>query len=386
MATTPTLIRTSGFVDAHSHLRSVALDSQGIGGTCLENALLQMSAMTNIDPTEDAFVASCQLLSAGVTGVQVVFHSFDPAEVYLEKLDSMISGAQSSGIRLLVILALTDQAEFLPHGSLKPNWLPAFTKPQRGISPVEFPNIVHLAVNHYPNISFGIGPVAPQWASDELLGCMGELSQEGLRFHTHLLESQRQRHWMRPDPVSRLMKFGLLHKNSSLAHGVWCQAQDLQRIRDSGAQMVTCPQSNILLNIVPAPAQDWLAQGIQVAVGMDSATSPPSPWANAREVLDSSQALRALTTGGMEATGLSCHQDDVTWSDFESGIVETVKINNHPVIAHGKLLNDTEYQASAERIINSMLADAPQRAERLHALETVFPKYLDYIDAPNHES
>jgi len=386
MAITPTIVRTSGFVDAHSHLRSVGLDSQDIGGTCLENALLQMSAMTSIDPTEDAFVASCQLLAAGVTGVQVVFHSFDSADIYLEKLDSMIRGAQSSGIRLLVILALTDQAEFLPQGLLKPNWLPAFIEPQRGISPLEFPDIARLAVNQYPNVSFGIGPVAPQWASDELLGFMGELSQEGFRFHTHLLESQRQRNWMQPDPVSRLMKFGLLHENSSLAHGVWCQAQDLQRIRDSGAHMVACPQSNILLNKVTAPVQNWLDQGIPVAVGMDSATSPPSPWANAREVLDSNQALRALTTGGVEATGLSCHQDDVTWSDFESGIVETVKINNHPVIAHGKLLNENEFQASAQRVFASTLADAPHRAERLRALKPVFPKYLDYIDTPFHES
>ena len=181
------LALTSGFIDAHSHLRSTTLSQQLVADSkSLEEAILRMSAMSAVDPFDDALLACSQLLSAGITGVQVIFHTFGTPDSYLEALSKTLSGIEQSGIRALVILGITDQAEFLPIGlednSLLPTWLP----PKQNLSAVQFADVYETAKKMYPMVKFGIGPVGPQWCSEYLLGALAELSQDGARIHSHL--------------------------------------------------------------------------------------------------------------------------------------------------------------------------------------------------------
>ncbi|MGA1532512.1 MAG: hypothetical protein ACO33E_05720, partial [Aquiluna sp.] len=109
------VFETSGFIDAHSHLRASSLSSQGIG-QCenLEEALVRFSAMTVVEPYDEALVACSELILGGVTGVQFMFHVFGDRERYQSQLEEVLRGVSDSGIRALAILGVTDEAEYLP--------------------------------------------------------------------------------------------------------------------------------------------------------------------------------------------------------------------------------------------------------------------------------
>ena len=78
---------SGGFVDSHSHLRSTPLADFGVSGSCLEEAILRMNAMSAVDVEHDSFLACSDLISAGVTGVQFIFHTFAPSQQYIETLE-----------------------------------------------------------------------------------------------------------------------------------------------------------------------------------------------------------------------------------------------------------------------------------------------------------
>jgi cytosine/adenosine deaminase-related metal-dependent hydrolase len=365
---------TTGFVDAHSHLRSTDLTEHGAVGSCLEEALLRMTAMTAVDTEDDVFVACSDLIASGVTGVQIVIHSFADVDGYAAMVDALIRGVHRSGIRALLILAITDQAEYLPVGHpVVPRWP---TEPTRGMTGAAFIDLVQDMRAKHPDVDFGIGPVGVQWCSDELLDRLGGLAAEGLRVHTHLLESSRQRHWADEDPISRLRDHGLLGHRTSLAHGVWCTEADLHRIRDAGAQLVTCPHSNTLLNSGRADVAAW--RGIPTGVGLDSVGS--DAWSVARDVFDEDDALRALTTGGVACTDLGCAADQVEWRDRIGGRAERVLIDGRECVRDGALVHADEVAEARERVAATMNVDRAQRNGRQAALTAIMDDYLRALD------
>ena len=374
-----TVTTTFGMVDGHSHLRSTALQAHAVVGSCLEEALLRMTAMSAIDLEDDAFVAACDLVASGVTGVQVAFHAFQNPDEYLESVSAMIRGIRRSHIRALVVLMLTDQAEYLPLGVPRPNHLSGLLEPNRGMRPQEFPDVVRQAIADHPDVQFGIGPVAPQWASDDLLSILGELADSGLRVHAHCLESERQRDWA-GNALERLQRFGLLGPRTSLAHCVWCSNAELDLVAESGAALVTCPESNRLLGSGFPRVQEWSRRGITTAIGMDSATDRPRPVQVAREVLPEEEALIALTTGGSAATGLRTEDDEVEWSDLPQGIVASVRVAGRLVVDAGRLVLHDECEATRSMIDSRMRQDEYDRTQRQSALGSFMAEYLRYID------
>ena len=372
---------TSGFVDAHSHLRSTSLADQGVlGSTRLEEALLRMTAMSSVAAADDAFVAASDLVLAGVTGVQVIFHTFANRERYLETLAATCAGLEKSGIRALVILAITDQAEWLPEklsdADLLPDWLP----PSENLSVVDLEWVYREAVKLFPKLAFGIGPVGAQWCSDAVLAALGELAQEGMRIHTHLLESDWQRNWLAENPLLRLARHGLLSDKTSLAHGVWCDETELKRIADHGAQLVTCPGSNELLKSGTAPLELWQQVGVKFGFGLDSAADPVRPFEIARTALSDTDALRVLTEGGRSCTNLDTQADEVVWRDFAAGTCERVTIAGTTRVEAGELVNYREVDAARARVLEQMTADASARSHRQSALTGLMPGYLGELE------
>lgn len=375
------LRETAGFVDAHSHLRSTSLASHGIENCAnLEEALLRFTAMSSVDAFDDAFVAASDLVRAGVTGVQVFFHTFARPDEYLEALDNVVRGLEKSGIRALIILGITDQAEFLPSRlegqDLLPSWLP----PKSNLSGSEYLEIFEKAKKLFPSARFGLGPIAGQWCSDNLLAQLGEIAN-GERIHAHLLESPRQRGWVDENPLSRLQRFGLLTPKTSLAHGVWCEDEDLRQIADAGAQLVTCPGSNKVLRAGKADLANWQRHRVEFGFGMDSAAEDIKPLKIATEVMDEETAMRALTVGGSACTDLSTDQDQVSWSNLEEGICEEVTIAGKKLVQNGSLINHDEVEAARERIAESMLRDSSNRSARQQQVTELLPRYQQALDS-----
>ncbi len=373
-------LTTSGFIDAHSHLRSTTLTEQLVAGSgSLEEALLRMSAMSAVDEADETLIACADLIRAGVTGVQTVFHTFGSPDEYLESLSAALAGIERSGIRALVMLGITDQAEFIPTElegqSLLPDWLP----PHRKLAPEKFAEVYTAAKKMHPTVRFGVAPVGPQWCSVSLLGIIRELAEDGARIHSHLLESKAQRNWVGENPVARLSAAGLVGPQTSLAHGVWCDADDLTTIRDAGAQLVTCPGSNATLGAGRADLALWQKYDVPFGCGLDSAADEVVPFVIARDAMPDDVALWALTEGGRLCTDLPTDHDLVEWEDFDAGVTHRVIVGERVLFEDALLHNQGEVDAARSRVAEAMEADRSNRMNRKASIDALLPNYLKAI-------
>jgi len=370
---------TAGLVDAHSHLRSTALADHGVQGSCLEEALLRMNAMTGVDPYDDALVAASDHLASGITGIQVIFHTFGSVDHYLGVLDRTIAGLTKIGIRARITLAITDQFEFLPQRTRRALQLPAFINTGAKMAPADFQNLVERAIKAHPNVAFGIAPVAPQWCSDAMLAAIAELATDRMWVHTHCLESVLQRTWYEESPIDRLARFGLLRANTSLAHAIHLTDRELDLVAASGTKLVTCPRSNEYLRAGRADLSKWISRKIDFGIGLDSVAGRESAAEVAARALSDSEALIALTSGGSLAAGVDSSKDLVTWGDWENGIADSVSIDGN-VIAQGSDSSlAIEVEAARARITSALATDRGQRAARHRELDQLMPEYLEVI-------
>ncbi len=301
-----------GFVDAHSHLRGLALSEQGVPDIDLESWLLRLRTVTQLDVADEALVAAGDLLAAGVTAVQGVLHSFAGRDEYLDQVQSAARALDATGISAELMIGLTDQAEYSPAS-------PCGAGPERGMPVRQLRDLVSVARRSCPGklTRVGVAPVAPQWCSDSLLAEIRALRVAGVRVHTHLLESSFQRGWISEDPVSRLRRWDLLGPALSAAHGVWLAADEVAELASRRVTVVHCPSSNAGLRVGTAPVARWRRAGLSVALGLDShpidgrvdmlaeMRAAVAAAGHLGDPLTGRQALGLATVGGAAAIGRS---------------------------------------------------------------------------------
>lgn len=76
--------------------------------------------------------------------------------------------------------------------------------------------------------------------------------------------------------VRYLEDLGALELKPLLVHAVQVDDDDIRRIKTSGASVVHCPRSNLLLRCGRMPLEKYLEQGVPVYMGTDSLGSSPS--------------------------------------------------------------------------------------------------------------
>lgn len=304
-----------GLIDAHSHARGVPLACHGVGGGPLERFLLEMRALTPLAGTDEALVAGDAALAAGITSVQAIHHNFGDPEEYALDAHAMADGYAAAGVRAFIVLGLTDQDEFIPQASGARDARTDLLTPRRGVSPGAFTTLAAGLLGKRDLVSIdGVGPVAPQWCSDRALRAIREVPGAA-RVHAHVLESARQRLAPGGDPLDRLQNAGLLSAMSSLAHGVWLDEGQIDRVAAAGATIVHCPGSNARLAGRVCPVRRLIDAGVPVALGLDShgAVAEPDMFAEMRSALraaadagaplTAAEVLALATTGGASALG-----------------------------------------------------------------------------------
>lgn len=305
-----------GLVDAHSHLRGLALSEQGVGDELLEGWLLRLRSLTGLPAGAEALVGLTDLVSTGVTSVQGVVHVFDGPDEYAALIDDVVRAVHAVGVRADVMVGLTDQAEWAPPDDV-PEELRAYVSATHGTDPKAFARLVRGASGRWggPLVRIGVAPVAPQWCSDDLLATVQTLARDGFRLHAHLLESPWQRDWLDEDPVARLARWELLRPFLSVAHGVWLDPAELSALAAAGVSPVHCPTSNAALQVGTAGLREWLDAGLVPALGLDShdQAGRVDAFAEMRAAQDMAASLGApvtaqevlsmATTGGATALG-----------------------------------------------------------------------------------
>ncbi|MCP4547371.1 MAG: amidohydrolase family protein [bacterium] len=109
--------------------------------------------------------------------------------------------------------------------------------------------------------------------SEETIDQVLEILPFETPFHLHCAEAEIDNRDARESGfdsvVERLMSLGLLRPGTILAHGVHLQAMDVELIRDLGAYVVHCPQSNLHNGVGSANVGAMLAAGVKVGLGTD---------------------------------------------------------------------------------------------------------------------
>jgi cytosine/adenosine deaminase-related metal-dependent hydrolase len=116
----------------------------------------------------------------------------------------------------------------------------------------------------------------------------------------------------RCDPVGYLASLGYLQAGLLVVHGVYLSNGELERLRDAGAVLVTCPRSNEWVGAGPPRLSRMYDTGISIAVGTDSLASAASlslfdELAEMRRIAPDVEApvlLQSATRTGAEALGL----------------------------------------------------------------------------------
>lgn len=105
--------------------------------------------------------------------------------------------------------------------------------------------------------------------------------------------------------VAYLDKLGVLEAKPLLAHVVNVNDEELTLLAQSGAKVVHCPRSNLLLQCGRMPLEKMLALGIPVALGTDSVASSPS--LNVREEAETAVSLHQPHLAPAQIMPLLCN-------------------------------------------------------------------------------
>ncbi len=134
------------------------------------------------------------------------------------------------------------------------------------------------AVKHSDLVTVGFGPHAPYTVSEPNLVKVATLAAEldtPIQIHLHetrgevllAVEQNGER------PLDTLNRLGLLGPRTQCVHMTDLGEQDISLLALSGAHVVHCPQSNMKLASGACPVAKLLDQGVNVALGTDSAAS-----------------------------------------------------------------------------------------------------------------
>ena len=129
-----------------------------------------------------------------------------------------------------------------------------------------------------PLVSPALAPHAPYTVADEPLSRIAMYSNElELPVHMHVHETAFEvdeavkNNGMRP--LQRLDQLGLLNPNLLAVHMTALEPMEIDRLAETGVNVVHCPESNLKLASGICPVAQLQQQGVNVALGTDGAAS-----------------------------------------------------------------------------------------------------------------
>ena len=159
-----------------------------------------------------------------------------------------------------------------------------------------------------PLIKIACAPHAPYTVGDRTLGILATYANElDMSIHIHCHETANEvaesleTHGCRP--LERLNNLGVLLPQTQLVHMTQVVAEDIALVRDHGCHIMHCPKSNLKLASGFCPITKFIANGVNVSLGTDSAASN-----NGLDLFSEMQtaSLLAKAVSG-DATSLDAH-------------------------------------------------------------------------------
>ena len=295
----PSYVVVPGFVNAHSHGRGLTTFQMGQPDEPLETRIAEMAfrpewgaqdrrsgseAKRGYDPYLDTLYACLKQIRSGIT-TTVHSHIYldGPVAPYADLSRKVAMAYRDSGIRCGFALGIRDchaitfmdDQEFLSllRAELKTSSDLREFRYEMGFP--EYYELLQALSEEFPEVRFQLSPWNPVWCSDRLMEELSEASsRHGWRIHTHLMETRYQAEYAHrtygKSWVARLQDIGMLSERFSGAHCVWADRDDMEIMKETGAQVVYNPSSNMRLGSGVAPLREFLDVGVPVGFGLDS--------------------------------------------------------------------------------------------------------------------
>jgi len=279
------LIAIPGLINAHTHTYST-LFKGSYERMPLDLWLVAMRAPTTALSHEllhlSSLVAGVEMLKTGTT--TALDHFFGNPALADAGISAEVAAMREVGLRHSVAFVVMDMRweETLPlTGEALASVRGAAGDVTRRETAQAIEGAAEFIAEHHrshPLTTCLVGPSAAHRCSDALLRRSRELADEtGTGIHLHLGESKshaiRNRELFGESLVARLDRLGILGTDTSMAHGVWLDDDELDRIGRSGATIVHNPASNLKLGSGVARVPEMWARGVNVAVATDGPCS-----------------------------------------------------------------------------------------------------------------
>jgi len=217
-------------------------------------------------------IAAAELLSSGCTTSVDHFYLYPHGQN--ELFDAEIEAAKNAGLRLA-----------LCRGSM------SLSKKDGGLPPDHVTQSVADIMKHsqavidtYHSGEAGamvqviLAPCSPFSVSEDLMRESKKLGEDrGVICHTHLAETRDEEVFCIEKygyrPLDYLEKLGWLDDRTFLAHMVWLNDEERERVAASGVGIAHCPTSNMRLGSGIAPVTPLLAAGAHVGIAVDGSAS-----------------------------------------------------------------------------------------------------------------
>jgi 5-methylthioadenosine/S-adenosylhomocysteine deaminase len=281
------LLAVPGLVNAHTH--SPENPSRGLGdGLALEPWLARLLGESGPYTEEDhywcALATAAELLCNGCTSV---LDHVGMTPIRDGGFDGVMRAYRDAGIRggMAPLFSDHDATADLARSlgvrdvgaALIPQQVPVLPTPEAIALTEDAIDRWHGAEGGRLHVLAGASGI--QWASEELLVGMADVARRRrTTMQLHVLETRVQDAACRlrfggRSGVAVLDELGILGPDVSMAHCVWLDDDDVERIAARGGVVVHNPAANARLRSGRARVADLLAAGVTVAIGTDGAAS-----------------------------------------------------------------------------------------------------------------
>ena len=202
-----------------------------------------------------------------------------------------------------------------------------------------------------------LAPCSPFSVTEEFMKATAELAEaRNVRLHSHLAEDEDENTYCAEvygcRPVDYLERVGWAGPQTWVAHFIYPNASEQQRLADAGVGVAHCPSSNMLIGGGTASVQHLRSIGMSVGIGTDgsASTDHASTWMETRNALllgryrggpaamSARDALEISTQGGAECLAW---QDEIGHLRV-GACADLVVWDTHPVALAGALSDPVE--------------------------------------------
>jgi 5-methylthioadenosine/S-adenosylhomocysteine deaminase len=277
-----------GLINAHTHSSETLLRGR-YERMPLEIWLLYAYPLLMNDPIGErllylrSLLLAMESLRTGVTTFCDDF--FDPPKHDLDRLSTVFRAYDDAGIRANVSSAAMNihPLDALPYArdvmSAELQALLDFGPPMTAPVYIDYCRSAFATLHGKSNrLNFMIAPSAPQRCTADLLAaCMDLAIEKHTPFHTHILETRTQAVTGQVQYGKSLIAYmhdlGLLKRNTTIAHSIWVNDDDMRLMGEAGVSVAHNAISNLKLGAGIAPVRRLLDAGVTIGLGTDGVSS-----------------------------------------------------------------------------------------------------------------